>query len=92
MTTIENNKIIAQFLEISHQKIAMNFHSNWNILMDVVEKIESLGFFFEIKSNWVRITKKREIIVIRWEQDKNKIEATYNACVEFIKWYNQNKI
>lgn len=92
MTTIENNKIIAQFLEISHQKIAMNFHSNWNILMDVVEKIESLGFFFEIKRNWVRITKKREIIVIRWEQDKNKIEATYNACVEFIKWYNQNKI
>ena len=92
MTTTENNKIIAQFLEISHQKIAMNFHSNWNILMDVVEKIESLGFFFEIKSNWVRITKKREIIVIRWEQDKNKIEATYNACVEFIKWYNQNKI
>ena len=92
MNTIENNKIIAQFLEISHQKIAMNFHSNWNILMDVVEKIESLGFFFEIKRNWVRITKKREIIVIRWEQDKYKIEATYNACVEFIKWYNQNKI
>ena len=92
MTTTENNKIIAQFLEISHQKIAMNFHSNWNILMDVVEKIESLGFFFEIKRNWVRITKKREIIVIRWEQDKYKIEATYNACVEFIKWYNQNKI
>ena len=22
----------------------------------------------------------------------NKIEAVYNACVEFIKWYNENKI
>lgn len=67
------------------------FHLDWNWLMEVVEKIESLGFFFEIKRNWVKITKKREIRVIRWEQDKNKIEATYNACVEFIKWYNQQK-
>ena len=69
---------------------SLQYHLDWNWLMEVVEKIESLGFFFEIKSNWVRITKKREIIVIRWEQDKNKIEATYNACVEFIKWYNEN--
>jgi len=21
----------------------------------------------------------------------NKIESVYNACVEFIKWYNENK-
>ncbi len=92
MRTTEKNKLLAEFLGVQHQKMAMNFNSNWNLLMEVVEKIESLGFFFEIKSNWVRITKKREIIVIRWEQDKNKIEATYNACVEFIQWYNQNKI
>ena len=95
MTTTENNKIIAQFLEISHQKRAMNFHSNWNILIDVVEKIEDLGYTFSIKLNWVKINKKYNkdnFIVIRWEEDKTKIEAVYNACLQFIQWYNQNKI
>lgn len=65
------------------------FNSDWNWLMEVVEKIESYGFTFEIKKNWARIRKKYENIVLRWEEDKTKIEATYNACIEFIKWYNQ---
>ena len=94
MTTTENNKIIAQFLEISHQKRAMNFHSNWNILIDVVEKIEDLGYTFSIKLNWVKINKKHNkdnFIVVRWEEDKTKIEAVYNGCVEFIKFYNEQK-
>lgn len=90
MDTIENNKIIAQFLEISHQKRAMNFHSNWNLLMEVVEKIEMLGFIFSIKKNWAKITKDKIVIVVRWEEDKTKIEAVYNASLEFIKWYNEN--
>ena len=70
----------------------LQFHSDWNCLMEVVEKIESLGFFFEIKRNWAKITKDKIVIVVRWEEDNNKIEAVYNASVEFIKWYNQNKI
>ena len=67
----------------------LKFHSNWNWLIEVVEKIESHGFTFEIKKNWARITKKGENIVLRWEEDRTKIEATYNACVAFIKWYNE---
>jgi len=61
------------------------FDSDWNWLMEVVNKIESLGFVFEIKKNWARISRKGENIVLRWEDDKNKIDATYNACIEFIK-------
>ena len=68
------------------------FHNDWNWLMQVVEKIESIGFTFETKKNWARITRKGENIILRWEEDKTKIEAVYNACIEFIKWYNENKI
>ena len=69
-----------------------HYHSDWNWLMQVVEKIEAHGFTFEIKKNWSCITRKGERIIIRWEEDNNKIEAVYNACLQFIQWYNQNKI
>ena len=92
MTTIEKNKLLAEFLGVQHQKMAMNFNSNWNLLMQVVEKIETHGFTFDIKKNWSCITRKGEKIIIRWEEDNNKIEAVYNACLQFIQWYNQNKI
>ncbi len=92
MTTIEKNKLLAEFLGVQHQKMAMNFNSNWNLLMQVVEKIEAHGFTFDIKKNWSCITRKGEKIIIRWEEDNNKIEAVYNACLQFIQWYNQNKI
>ena len=89
MTTTEKNKLLAEFLGVQHQKMAMNFNSNWNLLMEVVEKIEMLGFIFSIKKNWAKITKDKTVIVVRWEEDKNKIEAVYNASLEFIKWYNE---
>ena len=92
MTTTEKNKLLAEFLGVQHQKMAMNFNSNWNLLMQVVEKIEAHGFTFDIKKNWSCITRKGEKIIIRWEEDNNKIEAVYNACLQFIQWYNQNKI
>ena len=65
----------------------LSYDSDWNWLMEVVEKIEMLGFVFSIKKNWAKITKDKFAIVVRWEEDKNKIEAVYNASLEFIKWY-----
>ena len=106
MNTTENNKIIAEFMkwdilnDMTYSKATkgkwveldkLKFHSNWNWLMEVVEKIESIGFTFETKKNWARITRKGENIILRWEEDKTKIEAVYNACIEFIKWYNEQK-
>ena len=89
MNTIEKNKIIAQFLEISHQKIAMNFHSSWNMLMDVVEKIESLGYRVTIVRHICRIdlTEESKLII---SEDIKKIEAVYTVCFKFIQWYNDN--
>ena len=101
-----NNKIIAEFMGAKLTKDLkimypvyegdssyvknLKYHSDWNWLMEVVEKIESIGFTFETKKNWARITRKGENIILRWEEDKTKIEAVYNACIEFIKWYNEN--
>ena len=101
-----SNKIIAEFMGyIKHTQTKaylttdgyfherdLKFHKDWNWLMEVVEKIESIGFTFETKKNWARITRKGENIILRWEEDKTKIEAVYNACIEFIKWYNKIKL
>ena len=67
------------------------FHSDWNWLMKVVEKIESLGYSLDIKLAWCRIRqiKNINVIVLRWEEDKTKIEAVYNSCIGFIQWYNK---
>lgn len=90
----ENNKLIAEFMGYPKHKIdfvgkRLNFenskhntyHKDWNRLMEVVEKIEGIG--------------KTELkFSVHFENVKlsSDIQVVYNACVEFIKWYNeQNK-
>ena len=115
MKTIENNKLIAEFLSLKMhpcetiEKLKflpieerglyngyfideLKFHSDWNWLMEVVEKIESLGYRIEIVKHICRIyLSNKETIII--SENTPKIESVYLACVEFIKWYNnQNKV
>ena len=90
-----NNDKSARYFILTNtagEELIVNYDNDWGLLMEVVEKIESIGFTFETKKNWARITRKGENIILRWEEDKTKIEAVYNACIEFIKWYNENKI
>ena len=79
----------------------MLFDVDWNWLMEVVEKIEnqyrskfSKNTFpcVSISSICCKISfygNYEEVItnIIR----PTKIEAVYQACLEFIKWYNENK-
>jgi hypothetical protein len=69
----------------------LKYHSSWDWLMPVVEKIESLSFVisFEIGRKYVEIKPVRELRDCFYIEGKTKIEAVYNACVEFIEWYNQ---
>jgi hypothetical protein len=106
-TIAENNKLIAKFMGYSqpHPKylnatywykegeqplVMLLFDEDWNRLIEVVEKIESLGFETSLDKNGFFIrtggsnTQKGLF-------PKNKREGVYNACVEFIKWYNENK-
>lgn len=104
MTTTEKNKLIAEFISIESpfnkghyicpNGIAtkpedMKFHSSWDWLMPVVEKIESLGNYgFTIYRNSTNINGLP--IELANTRGNTKIEAVYNACVEFILWYNEN--
>ena len=70
------------------------YHSDWNWLMEVVEKIESLDHWIEISGGLQNIcligsiNSSCESFKVVAE---SKIKALYKACVEFIKWYNLNK-
>ena len=70
----------------------MKFNTSFDWLMEVVEKIESLGNDVLITSNYIQIAynEGEEFIVIELEGNI-KIFAVYNACIEIIKWYNENK-
>ena len=108
--TTENNKLIAEFdghlINYGHNQEGVLFHgnhisaekllyhTNWDWLMPVVEKIEKLNYDFKILGgNWVIITdidpdrnESEEIIEIG--DKESKLKAAYTAVVEFIKWYS----
>ena len=91
----ENNKIIAKFMGATLTK-DLKYHLDWNWLMEVVEKIESILpddsiITIEYKNCFIPILDDEEPFTIEGG-GKTKIEAVYNACLEFIKWYNENKI
>lgn len=109
-TTIENNKIIAEFMGYidngcSEEGFLINpitnfdeeindlrYHLDWNWLMEVVEKIEETADW----SLELLTTDKKEYQMLIPLSNTNvivetKIEAVYNACIEFIKWYDEQK-
>ena len=112
MNTLENNKIIAKFMNYANNKpltdsLLLTLYKDWESIMKVVEKIESLGYRTLTENECFMITKsKLSSFDVRSKDDYNTIfsdnyeinhyggskkENVYNACVEFIKWYNENK-
>jgi hypothetical protein len=90
---------------INHYDIIdLKYHTDWNWLMEVVEKIESLEDLerfeittFNVSVQYYETKQKRfdyNLYFSTIELEAKvipKIEAVYNACVEFIKWYNEQK-
>lgn len=66
---------------------SLKFNTDWNWLMQVVEKIESLDIYYSkyIDYNSSMFTSGKIEL-------STKIEAVYNACVEFVKWYNTQSL
>ena len=67
------------------------FDVDWNWLMEVVENIESLeGIGVDFYKGCIDVYNEEVNLIRINRKGLTKIEAVYNACVEFIKWYNEN--
>ena len=87
-------KISSTNIEDLFRFMGYNYHNDWGLLMGAVEKIENFGFEFFIVESRCRIannTDKSIETIIDFEIIGTKIQATYKAVAEFIKWYNEQK-
>lgn len=75
----------------------VNYHTSWDWMMPVVEKIRNLGYHIEIT---ISVDCSVDIIKLRGDPSKDvlhivayssAIDAVYTAIYQFITWYNQQK-
>ena len=86
------------FIEISDTELCdvddLIYHTSWNWLMPVVEKIEDLGYDVIIRQGTCEI-RGEDVNGMEYDNfkcfDAGKHITTYSAVVEFIKWHNKNK-
>lgn len=73
-----------------HKARDLQYHSSWDWLMPVVEKINKIkGYDAIIYKTTCHINNEREIIIETTDNDL--IKCVWLAVIEFIKWY-QNQI
>lgn len=120
-TTEEKNRMIAEFMGVGifeetgmynasigseYPVKEIPYHTSWDWLMPVVEKIESIeddlspyqsysknNFCVSIRNGFCQII-SGDFLMDFDEFDKHsgtKKEAVFNAVCEFIEWYNENK-
>lgn len=107
---IEGNKLIDIFMDnwlVSRgfSETELNYHSDWNLLMPVVEKIESIESFVVsfnregvfIQNGFEGQEQYKLITMLPWDlrhtshKEYSKIEYVWLAVVEFIKWLKCQK-
>jgi hypothetical protein len=112
MTIIEGNKLIAEFMGVTYYQNMeitadlVQYHSSWDWLMPVVEKIESLTnaagvrFSTGIEGRYINYEERpyahccfvisNQHTVVKAAKE-TKIEAVWEIVIQFIEWYNQSK-
>ena len=118
MSNQENNKMIAEFMQLPteifqprgiinygidnswYEEHELSYHTSWDWLMPVVEKIENTNLF-PTAENAVNVTIGATLYCVIQDsygeeleivgQDKTKLLSVYQAVVEFINQYNKNK-
>ncbi len=107
---IENNKLIAEFMgHITSDNLEsvcgfrgqeifpfadLEYHTSWDWLMPVVEKIETYLWVFSIsglKIEYATIDQYKKGDSQVFPVPGKKIIAVYEAVVFFIKWYNEQQ-
>lgn len=108
---IEGNKMIAEFVgyvevdgikfDLPHNRDHAHeyeYHSSWDWLMPVVEKIENkqlCSVCIKSKGTRIRVFNFETLDGTIFEaypknntQDATKLSVTYSAVIRFIEWYN----
>jgi|ERR1700722_302760 len=82
---------------------SLRYDSDWNWLMDVVEKIKSLqgedgrgkvNYVVIIENEYVVISLggEQEIVQMQADDDEKQIHLVHRAVYDFITWYNLGQI
>ena len=71
--------------------VDLNYHTSWEWLMSVVEKIENIQFNVEQSGGSCTIHPCVLKEPVFETYSTNRLEATYQAVIQFIEWYNENK-
>ena len=93
-----DNSVMIQMTPQGNEVVPINsmeYHSSWEWLMPVVDKIESLGYEFFIVEDRIKIahnTDHSTETIIDFTLGGSKRDATYQAVVEFIKQYNDGRM
>lgn len=97
---ITGTKVIAEFMDsltvdmhgnIKEDLTSFKYHSSWDWLMPVLEKIQAKGHRWEIgMSPYSSLYHYCKIWSIGTIEKVSLLDAVYSAVLEFIKWYNSN--
>lgn len=85
------------------ESTGLRYHKDWNWLMPVVEKIESLSnenvsyevllgtWGCSITKHWNSLNGRvyKDVSSVHTSPMNNKLDATYHAVLDFLTWYNQ---
>lgn len=87
----------------SYLPTELKYHSSWDWIMPVVDWIEKqtvgdgrgeVNYCFSIDSGYIVISREGEApeVEIQYDpDDTTKLEAVYEACVDFIRHFNEIK-
>jgi hypothetical protein len=65
------------------------YDSDWNLIFQVIEKIESLGYHVTIAKHQCQIYNKNYHMEVDADFYDNFIENTYDGITAFVNWYSQ---
>ena len=110
---IKGNKLIAEFMGIECKKfddntlvkipfdieepVFISYHSSWDQLMPVVDKIEDMGWIVSIQKGYCEIFPEEPLVDDEFSNKSDtlkikKIELCFQTVVEFIEWEKIGRI
>lgn len=93
---MKKNNLIAEFMGLdTSADTTLRYHNNWNKLMDVVQKIECIGYNVVIERMSCHVypigkEQKYENVISCYVciDISKKIDVVYESVKDFIRWHN----